>query len=204
MALKSFRGVGILAPMKLLLAPLALLMLHPALAESPASWVKTDQTDAFSGAKYSQFILDGHFLTPPQAAPSAPPRLVVKCQEGGEHRAGYGTYTQGSRLTSYLVVGAVLDRSRSRVPVMYRLDDGKAHDAFWSIGTDGTAAFFTDVELSTLIYGHWMPHKENSTPPVHKVVIAMDEAFSGRIIVQFDMPDPAEISDACGLVVHKR
>jgi hypothetical protein len=90
------------------------------------------------------------------------------------------------------------------VAVTYRLDDGKPQTELWTIGTDGTAAFFGEPTFNNLIYAHVAPHKENSSPPVHKVVIAVDEAYANRLIIQFDMPDPAEISEACGMVIHKQ
>lgn len=180
----------------------ALAFLFVASLNAQQNWVRSEQTDAFSGVKYTQFMLAGRFLTPPRDASAQAPSMVLKCQ-AGRHRYGSG-YLGGQALSSYITTGSVLDRNERGVAVMYRLDDGKAHQEPWSISTDGTAAFFTDVTLNTLIYGHFMPHKENTGAPIHKVVIAMDEAYAGEIVMQFDMPDPTEIADVCGIALQKR
>jgi hypothetical protein len=48
-----------------------------------------------------------------------------------------------------------------------------------------------------------MPHKENTSPPVRKVIIGFDEYLGGEVVMQFEMPDPTEIADACGVIWHK-
>lgn len=52
--------------------------------------------------------------------------------------------------------------------------------------------------------GHVMAHKEGTGAPTRKVVIATDEFVGGEIVMQFDMPDPESVAEACGVVVHKR
>jgi hypothetical protein len=171
--------------------------------EGTAVWKRSEQSDAFSGAQYSQFVLVGRYLTPPHNAQTAPPALILKCHDR-EHSVGYHVFRSGDRLASYLSIGAVLNRSAQGVPVMYRLDDGKPQTEQWSVSTDGLSAFFGETTLNNLIYGHIVAHKDNSSPPVRKVVIAMDEAFATRIVMQFDMPDASAISDSCGMTIHKR
>jgi hypothetical protein len=57
-------------------------------------------------------------------------------------------------------------------------------------------------DLATL-YRHAMYHKENTTPQVRKVVIAVSEYLGGEVVMQFDMPDATEAAKACGIILHK-
>lgn len=90
------------------------------------------------------------------------------------------------------------------VPVEYRLDDGKLQRRNWDHSTDGSGAFFSDVEFNTLVYGHFMPHKENTNPPVRKLVIGVPEYSGAQIQVEFGMPEPTAVAEACGVVLHKK
>ena len=47
-----------------------------------------------------------------------------------------------------------------------------------------------------------MSHKENTSPPVKKVVIGFDEYLGGEVVMQFDMPDPTEVAEAW-VIWHK-
>jgi hypothetical protein len=49
-----------------------------------------------------------------------------------------------------------------------------------------------------------LPHKEGTGDPVHKIVIAADEYLAGQVVAQFDMPDPTQIAEACGAIIHKK
>ena len=165
-------------------------------------WIRTERTDAFRGTRYVQFELAGHFLTPPRDAGRGP-RLVVQCLPG-EHSVGYHVFKNGRTLAAYLIVGPVLDSHLSRLTVQYRLNDGKIQTEIWGISTDFSGAFFGETTLNNLLYGHIAAHKENSTPPVSKVVIATDEFAGGEIVMQFDMPNPDALAEACGIVYHRQ
>jgi hypothetical protein len=90
------------------------------------------------------------------------------------------------------------------IGVQYRLDDGKIQSQPWNPSTDGTSAFFPEITLNTMLYGHFLPHKEGSGDPVHKVVLAINEAMGSEIVIQFNMPDPSAIAEDCGVITHKR
>jgi hypothetical protein len=165
-------------------------------------WHKEEKIDAFRGTHYLQFTLDGRFLSPPKNSSSFP-LLVVHCLPE-KHSVGYHVFTNGRRLASYLIVGPVLDSHLSGLTVQYRLDDGKIQTEKWGISTDFSSAFFPDTTLNNLLYGHILPHKENSSAPVRKLVIATDEFVGGEIVMQFDMPDPESVAEACGIVIHKQ
>jgi hypothetical protein len=168
----------------------------------PLGWERKETKDALHKLDYSQFILEGKYLVPPKRQNPAPPLLVARCKEGS-HRYGNGTLN-GKFLTGYLVVDAVLDFRQGAVPVEYRLDDGKLQNKFWSSSTDGSGAFFDVAEFNTLIYAHFMPHKENTNPPVRTIIVGVPEYLGAQIQVQFDMPDPGVMAEACGVVLHKR
>ena len=166
-------------------------------------WERTEKTDPLRGTDYSQFILSGKFLTPPRSGAGEAPIFFVKCIPGGRHRVS-GGYKSGKFLDAYIVVHAVVDTDNGRAYPKYRLDDSKIHDDSWGIGTDGTAVFPEETGVNTLLYGHFMPHKEGTNGPVHKVVIAVNEYLGAEVVMQFDMPDPSQVADACGLIVHRK
>jgi len=173
------------------------------LSQSPGTvWNKEERTDALRGTHYLQFVLTGHFLTPPRQADS-PPRLVVQCLPG-EHSAGYHIFRNGLYVASYLIVGPVLDSQLTGLTVQYRLDDGKIQTERWGISTDFSSAFFPVATLNNLLYGHAMAHTEGSSAPVRKLVVAANEFVGGEIVIQFDMPEPDSVAEACGVIVHRR
>jgi hypothetical protein len=170
----------------------------------PAGWAKEQKTDPLRGTNYVVYKLDGKFLAPPrQIKPDALPSIILQCTPGSFTRG----HLHGRLLKGYVYVGTVIDTQVSSlsgsVRAKFRLDDGKLQDAPWSHSTDYSSVFFDDTDLNTLLYGHFMPHKENTSPPVKKVVIGFDEYLGGEVVMQFDMPDPTEVADACGVIWHK-
>ena len=189
--------------MKLRLLIAASSIVAGAFAQAPgAGWSKEEKTDALRGTHYLQFVLTGRFLTPPRQA-SPDPKLVAQCLPG-EHSVGYHVFTNGRHLASYLIVGPVLNSQVSGLTAQFRLDDGKIQTEQWGMSTDYSSAFFPSTTLSNLLYGHVMAHKEGTTAPIHKVVIATNEFVGGEIVMQFDMPEVGSVAEACGVVVHKR
>jgi hypothetical protein len=172
-------------------------------------WVKVEKTDALRGTKFVQYSLNGIFLTPPSnATADAHPTLIAQCVLGDFYRHK----AHGKILKSYINVGTVLDSQvgndlNSRVKVEFRLDDGKVQTDEWSHSTDFSALFFNPYDpnggFNNLLYGHRLPHKENTNPPVKKAVISVQEYLGGNVVMQFDMPDPTEVADACGVIIHK-
>lgn len=189
--------------MKKRFAVLLVVCLVSACVPETTSWLREDKTDPLRGTSYAQFLITGKFLTPPKTANSDTPSFVVKCIPGGHKRVS-GGYINGKLLDAYMNVHAVLDRTpRGHVVVQYRLDDGKMHTENWNVGTDGTAVFLPEIELNTVLYGHFLPHKEGTNPPTRKVVIGVDEYMGTEVVMQFDLPDPTEMADACGVLIRK-
>jgi hypothetical protein len=169
---------------------------------STSGWTRTEKNDALHRIDYSEFILPGRYLAPPRSHSPTVPLLAVRCKEGA-HRYGNGTMN-GKFLTGFLAVDAVLDFRPNGVTVEYRLDDGKLQRRNWDHSTDGTGAFFNEIEFNTLLYGHFMPHKENTNPPVRKVLIGVPEYLGTQIQVEFEMPEPSVVGEVCGVVLHKK
>ena len=188
---------------RLVAAVRALVILCLVSSCSAQNWERVEKTDALRGTTYSEFALTGRFLTPPKQTSAAAPVFVVKCIPG-EHSFGFHAYKSGKFLDAYMVLGAVVDFHTGGTPVHYRLDDGKIHDESWGRGTDGTAIFPAEIQLNTLLYGHFMPHKEGTSNPVRKVVIAVNEYLGAEVVMQFDMLDPTPVADACGIIIHKK
>jgi hypothetical protein len=180
---------------------LALAQQQPSSAQE---WQRTEETDAFRGTSFSQFTLAGKFLAPPTNHASEAPTLVVQCVAGRHLLRGIHAFTNGKLLSAYLIVGTVLNSHSGEITVQYRLDDGKIQPDWWHPGTDGMAAFLPESALDNLLYGHTLLHKEGTNPPVRKVVISLDEYLASEVVMQFDMPDPTQVAETCGVVYHKK
>jgi hypothetical protein len=134
------------------------------------------------------------------------PRCRAPNRQPGRYSFGHAN---GKFVDGYFVAGAVLDghigtSGRTVTVVSFRLDDKKIQTGYWTPSTDFGGVFFTDLDLSNLLYGHMLPHKEGTSDPVHKVVIAVDEYLAGQVVAQFDMPDPTQVAEACGAIFHKK
>src|ERR1700723_3426024 len=156
----------------------ALILLFLALQEAPGpAWQREEKSDPLRKLEYSQFVLEGKYLIPPRGKVSTPPMLVARCRAGN---FSFG-HAHGKFLAGYLSVDAVLDFRSGGVPVSLRLDEGKVQTDHWSQSTDGAGAFFQDVIFDNLLYGHLLPHKEGTNPPVHKVIIGVPEYLGAEI-----------------------
>lgn len=174
------------------------------LLSQQANWTKEDKEDALRGTRFVQYTLQGKFLTAPRnVAADAKPSIVVRCTPGSFERG----HLHGKFMNGYVYVGTVVDSQErttsTGLHVHFRLDDGKLQTAPWGVSTDYSSMFFGSIDFNTLLYGHFMPHKEGTNPPVKKVVLGVDEFLGGEVVMQFDMPDPAEVADACAALWHK-
>lgn len=186
--------------MKALLLALVLLASPPLCAQG---WDKAEKTDAFTGNSYVQFAVTGRFLTPPRDGGANPPRMILQCYPHEKKYAGKW-YSAGQFIKAFVDVGAVLNHSAGEIPVMYRRDDGKAQSESWGISTDGTALFLSAMQADEAFYGHFLPHKAGTTPPVKKLVLMADEYLGTGIVMQFDITGIDEIASGCGLVIYEK
>jgi hypothetical protein len=168
-----------------------------------SGWIRESKNDSFSGTFYLEFTLSGKFLDRPKYENTAVPTLRIRCQPG-KHSVGYHVYAMGRTVSSALVIGDVVDAHGFGTAAMYRLDDGKPQTEIWQQSTDFAGVFFSESTLRNILYSHILPHKENSNAPTRKLVIAVDENGAGKVVMQFDLPDPTELADACGQIIHKQ
>ncbi len=179
-----------------------------------APWQREEMSDPLRGTKFSQFSLDGKFLTPPRDKPNGTPTMIVRCISGKGNRG----HTNGKFINGYVHVGGVMNSEVSEngnvvVAVEFRLDDGKLQSESWGRSTDFSSIFFTHPNcplcgsgyllFANLLYGHMMYHKENTNPQVRKVVIGVSEYLGGEVVMQFDMPDATDVAETCGVIWHK-
>lgn len=186
----------------LLLALFVVVNYSAAQQTDQVAWHREEKSDPLRKLSYSQFTLAGTYLLPPKHASDVPPVLVVRCEAGSRKYNG-GTLS-GKFLTGYLAVDGVLDFRSGHVPVQFRLDDGKLQNSDWASSTDGAGAFFTFADFANLLYGHLLPHKENTNSPVRKVMLGVPEYLGSEIEVEFDMPESNDVADSCGVIVHKK
>jgi hypothetical protein len=179
-----------------------------------AQWQREEKTDPLRGTHYSRFSLEGKFLTPPRNSANAHPLLVTHCLAG---KNNFG-HTGGKFLTGFIFVGGVVDSSVNEegavsVPIQFRLDDGKLQSENLSRSTDFSSIFFASPTCSlcgsgsdvfaNILYGHHLPHKENTGSQIRKVVIGVSEYLGGEVVLQFDMPDASDVAETCGIIWHK-
>jgi hypothetical protein len=127
--------------------------------------------------------------------------MILQCQAGDHHNGHW--HTGGKFLTGYIQTGAVLNAGVREIAVQYRLDGGKIQTEEWTPSTNFGAIFFKDITLNTLLYGHFLPHKDETNPPVHKLSAAVDEYLAGEVVMEFDMPDPGDAGWVCGALTRK-
>lgn len=180
---------------------LAFALLVPSLYAQ--GWSKTEKSDAFTGHSYVQYTLAGRLLTPPRDSGAAPPRLILQCFPHEKKYTGKW-YSAGQFVKAYIEVGAVLNHSAGEIPVLYRRDDGKAQSDSWGISTDGTSLFLSVLQGDEAFFGHFMPHKVGTTPPVSKLVLMADEYLGTGIVMQFDLAGIDEIASGCGLAIYEK
>jgi hypothetical protein len=186
-----------------------------AAAQDVRTWQRSTVDDPLRKTSFIQFILQGKYLKAPKNQKADElPALVVRCS-GKPHNLGKFVMN-GRFLAGYLVSGTVVNSQvvvhdgllgttfPVIVPVLFRLDEGKLQQQNWHTSTDNSSAFFDELTLNTLLYGHYLPHKENTNEQVHKVIIGLDEAFAGEVQIEFDLPDVTEVAEACGVVMHKK
>ena len=175
--------------------------MHAAIQAAGASvWVSTQRTDALTNQARTEFTLRGKYIEAPSRS-SASPSIRVRCPIG--KRQSGKNFTGGQFLEAYADFGVMTDASPSGVLVHYRIDDGKVIDQYWSGSTDFRAGFFGDKELASFLYGKRGALKDSDPmTPVRKVVVAAPEYLAGQMVAQFDIPDPKEVAEACGLVIH--
>ena len=183
---------------------LALLALMVSTCCFGQNWKADPVTDPLRGTHYIQYELKGTYLTPPRGASTdSTPSIIVRCQPDPK---AYHGHARGKFKEGYIYTHSVVDSggaSAGQVRVHYRRDDGKLQESLWSASTDFSSVFFPDIDFNTLMFGHFMPHKEGTGDQTHKLVIGMQEFMGIEVVVQFNLPDQTDVLESCGVLYHK-
>jgi hypothetical protein len=168
-------------------------------------WKAESVTDPLRGTHYMRYSLEGTYLTTPRGVdPDSHPSIIVRCQPDPK---AYHGHARGKFIDGYILTHTVVDNggaSVGRVHVQYRRNDGKLQDAFWTASTDFSSTFFPDIDFNTMMFGHFMPHKEGTGDQTRKLVIGMQEFLASEVVVQFNLPDDdTDVLDSCGVLYHK-
>ncbi len=160
-------------------------------------WQASQRTD-YHGAPYTQFILTGRFVKRPHADVTAPPSLVVNCEPTKESRWSRPGFRDATlRVGAFLKIDYIEPeeiRGMSydpKITVRYRLDDGKEEHEEWAPNSDKTVSSLPKEALKKLL-------------EAHTVLLTVNEDGAGEVEMQFDMPDPGKVSQACYLKVHRK
>jgi hypothetical protein len=181
----------------LLLVPLAWVSFgfaspSPQQSSSTPGWRQAQKTDAARAITYTQFTLVGKFVTSPQDA-SDRPALSVDCIPGRESHSAKGTFLAanllvGSTLKIFYVEPEEIHGTSyfPKVAVRYRADGAGEEEEKWSPGTEKTSASIPKVALKKILRAR-------------SVAITADDDRGSQVAMQFDMPDPTLVEEACNV-----
>jgi hypothetical protein len=187
----------------LLLVPLAsptLAIAGPA-PQQPSSglvWQQSERTNTAEAYTFSRFTLVDKFLTPlPDVDPNRP-ALVVDCIPAKESRRGKGTFLAGNLFVGTTLKIAYVEPEEIRginyfpmVAVRYHTDNAKDEEQKWSPGSDKTSASIDKHSLKKILRARTF-------------AITADDTRGSQVTMQFDMPDPTLVEEACHVDEHKR
>jgi hypothetical protein len=178
-------------------------------AQQAPTWESKQIKDAFRGTEFTEFRLEGKYLSAPTKY-SSNPELLLHCIPALNASGKYGRLAEAFLIAgdSRLAHSRSTKANASRVPTQYRLDDGKIHTEYLYPSTDYKAVSLQpagcgECVVNDFFYGHQISHKEGTSPQVRKVVVSIPELRGGDIVVQFDLPDVTEVAKACGVTYHK-
>ena len=202
--------------MKAILVVLGLVFAASLLAAQDAApqWQMDHVKDAFLGTDSIQYRLEGKYLATPFDKP-ATPAIYLLCTPGPNNHGKY----DGKLENAYLFVGDPGERhtyerrttareKAAAIQLQYRLDDGKVHTQPLAHSADFKMVSLQpeacgECMINDLFYGHIVPHKENSSPQIKKVVFNIPQSRGGNVVIQFDLPDVTEVGRTCGVTYHK-
>ncbi|MBN1571377.1 MAG: hypothetical protein JXA73_26315 [Acidobacteria bacterium] len=180
------------------------------------AWTRVEVSDPQRDQPYAEFTLQGKFLQAPPAMSESSPRIILHCQPG-RYSSGH---LHGKLLAAVLNVGKMVDGAMVRNEIRdelfsskpdldgyyveFNLDDGELKADHWDNILDYQAVGFGPEQLNDILWGQTTPRKEDGNPPVKKFVISVQQNIAGKIVMQFDMPDPAVVSEFCGCTYFKK
>jgi hypothetical protein len=78
-----------------------------------------------------------------------------------------------------------------KVTVRYRLDDGKEEREEWAPGAEKSSSNLPKDTFKKLLQAH-------------TALLTVNEDGAGEVEMQFDMPDPGKVSQACRMNIHRK
>ncbi len=178
-------------------------------------WNRVDVSDPQQERQFAEFTLPGKFIKAPPVFDEASPMLILHCQPGRYSKG----HLHGKLVAAVLHVGKVVDGTMVRNDVReelfsakpdpdgyfieFSLDDGEIKADHWDNVLDYQAVGFGAEELNSILWGQPTPRKEENNPPVKKFVVNLQQQSAGKIVMQFDLPDPAVVSEFCGCTYFK-
>jgi hypothetical protein len=165
-------------------------------AQPPSSarvWQPSQITDTARSLTYTRFTLRGKFLAPPHDQAANRPALSVDCIPGtGSHPH------EGRLLATNLLVGSTLKivyvepeeihgtSYYPKVVVRYRTDAAREEEERWAAGTDKSSVSVPKDSLKKILRAH-------------SVAITAEDDRGSQFAMQFSMPDPTPVEDACNV-----
>jgi hypothetical protein len=187
----------------LLLVPLACptLGIAESAPQEPSSrlvWQQSEGTNAAEAYTFSRFTLVGKFLTPlPDVLPDRP-ALVVDCIPSKESPRGRGRFLAGNLLVGTTLKIVYVEPEEIHginyfpmVAVRYHTDNTKDESQNWTPGSDMTSASIDKDLLKKILRARTF------------AITAHDNRGS-RVAMQFDIPDPTLVEEACRIDEHRQ
>ena len=159
---------------------------------SPAPvWRQSQKTNTARGTTYTRLTLVGKFVKSPPMDDSNRPAFVVDCAPGKGSR-------KGKFVSADLLIGTAMKVDYvepqeihgtsyyPKIPLRYRIDDAKEEQGKWSPGAD---------KDSVSIAKDWL----KKVLRAHNVQITGEDDRGSEVAMQFDMPDPKPVEEACNV-----
>jgi hypothetical protein len=169
-------------------------------AEKPSqapAWRQSQEVNSADAYNYKRFTLVGRFAAPGHGQSADRPALAVDCIPGTEAQ-----HPKGKFLAANLLVGSALkviyvEPSEihgtsyfPKVAVRYRANEAaKLEKDNWALGADKSSTAVPRDALKAFLRAG-------------TIVISAADDHGGQMAMQFDMPDPTPVAEACNLDVR--
>jgi hypothetical protein len=194
---------GTVQPRHVLMLLLLFVIPITAFGQEPSApapkWRQSQKKDTIRGIDYTQFTLAGKFLKWPEKDASNRPTLEVDCEidkrsSGSKGKFWRAFFLAGTPLTTEYIEPNEITAGISyyqKIPVRYRLDSGPEKNEQWSPGLDKNSASIPKGVFKRML-------------EAHTVVTGVNENNAEEVSAQFEMPDSAEIAQACSVAFHRK
>ena len=160
---------------------------------SAPAWQQSGMTDPAQTYNFTRFTLSGSFANPSNEKSGGRPALTVDCIPGTP------SHPKGRYLAAAMSVGAKLKivyvepeeihgmSYYPKVDVRYRVDEAKSEEQDqWSAGADKVSVSLPRDMTKRILRAHIL-------------TIAVADDRGSRLVVKFELPDPAPLEQACNM-----